>query len=514
MTETGDQVQARAFAARLIGVGKRFGATWACRGIDLDLRAGEVHALIGENGAGKSTILKLLHGVLAPDEGTIEVDGAPVRLASPRAAEATGIGMVPQELDLFPDLSVIENLFVGRARPRTRIGGFDRAAMRQAAAAAFADLDFAIDLDMPARALSSASAQMVEIARALMRDARVLLLDEPTAALSARETQTLFAIVERLRARGVAIVYVSHRLEELFRVATRVTVMRDGARVHTGPIDTLTMAGLVELMIGRPLSHLFHRERHPPGTVALDVAGLARGREFQEIGFQLRRGEIVGLAGLIGAGRSELAQAIFGIRRADAGAIRVDGRPVHIRTPAEALRHGIVYVPEERRTQGLVLERSVRWNIAFTALDRLSLRGLVARSRENAAAIRFRDLFAIRSDSIEATVGSLSGGNQQKVLLAKGLLVDPEIILLDEPTRGVDVGAKAEIYRIIDDLASRGKAVLMISSEMNELLSMADRILVMREGRLAGTFDGPDFDARAIGAAALGAAPARSVPAP
>ena len=491
-------------ACRLIDAGKSFGGIWAVRHVGLEVLAGEVHAVMGENGAGKSTLMKMLHGVHLPDEGQVEVFGRIVTLASPRVAEAVGIAMVPQELDLFPDLSIVENLFVGRKRPRTRFGTFDWPVMRRAALAAFERLDIKIDVDATVRSLSGANAQMVEIARALMHDARIVILDEPTAALTEREAQRLFGIVGELKRRGVAIVYISHRLDEVFQIADRITVLRDGERIHTGLTRSLDVTRLIQMMVGRPLSKLFHRTRHPAGDIMLELRKLGRRGIFRDISFTLRRGEIVGMSGLIGAGRSEVAQAIFGIAPATEGQILIAGRPVAITTSRQGIGHGIIYVPEERRSQGLVLEYAVDWNMCFSALDRISPGGFVSRRREKEIAERFRALFSIRCSGISAPVGSLSGGNQQKVLLAKALVVEPDIILLDEPTRGVDVGAKAEIYRIIDDLAAAGKAVLVVSSEMNELLSMADRILVMHRGQLTGSFEGPDFPVDAIGAAAAG----------
>ena len=485
------------------GVGKRFSGVWACRGIDLTVLAGEVHAVIGENGAGKSTLMKLLHGVHAPDEGTIEIDGRALTFGSPRDAEAAGVAMIPQELDLFPDLSVCENLYVGRQRPRTRFGVFDWAAMRREARAVFAKLGIEIDVRAPVRSLSSASAQMVEIARALIRDARVVLMDEPTAALSQQEADRLFAIVRDLCARGVGVVYITHRLEEVFENADRVTVMRDGARVHTGPSRDLTTHSLVQMMVGRPLQKFFHRTARSPGAVALKVEGLTRRGAFEDVSFELRKGEIIGLAGLIGAGRSELAQAIFGIAAADSGTIAVDGRPVSIKNAATALGHGIAYLPEERRSQGLHLNFSSPWNIGFGNLGGLTHFGWVSPAQERRTANQYQSMFSIRGD-MNKPVGGLSGGNQQKVLLSKLLFQKPDIIMLDEPTRGVDVGARAEIYRIIDELANAGKAILMISSELNEVLSMADRILVMYRGRLNGPYEGPDFSAQEIGFATAG----------
>ena len=491
-------------ACRLLGVSKRFSGVWACRDVDLSVLAGEVHTVLGENGAGKSTLMKMLHGLHQPDEGHLEVDGREVAFASPRDAETAGIAMIPQELDLFPDLSVAENLFVGRTRPRRGLGAFNWPAMRREAETVFRTLDMDIDVNAPARSLSGANAQMVEIARALVRDARVVLMDEPTAALTEREAQRLFGIIRDLTARGVGVVYISHRLEEVFEIADRVTVMRDGARIHTGPASALDLQSLVRMMVGRPLQKLFHHTPRTPGQPLLEVRGLGRADAFKDVSFDLRAGEILGLSGLIGAGRSEVAQTIFGIHAPSSGEVRVRGQRVRPGDPRAALASGITYVPEERRSQGLLLDFAVDWNISFSILDRLSRLGWVLRRRERTTAEEFRSRLAIRCDGLDSPVSALSGGNQQKVLLSKSLVLRPDVILLDEPTRGVDVGAKAEIYRIIDDLAGAGKAILMISSEMNELLSMADRILVMYQGRVSGEFDGPDFAVDQIGAAATG----------
>ncbi len=329
-------------ACRLVGAGKRFGGIWACRNVDLEIKAGEVHAVLGENGAGKSTLMKMLHGIHLPDEGHVEVAGRVVSLTSPRVAEAAGIAMVPQELDLFPDLSVVENLFVGRTRPRTRLGAFDWAKMRRQAAAAFKRLNATFDIDAAVRSLSGANAQMVEIARALMHDAQIVILDEPTAALTEREAQRLFGIVGELTRRGVAIVYISHRLDEVFQIADRITVMRDGERIHTGPTSDLDITRLIQMMAGRPLSKLFHRTRHPAGEALLELRSLGRTGTFRDISFTLRRGEIVGMSGLIGAGRSEVAQAIFGIAPATEGGILIAGRPIAIPNSSTAIDRGII----------------------------------------------------------------------------------------------------------------------------------------------------------------------------
>jgi ABC-type sugar transport system ATPase subunit len=489
---------------QLNGIGKHFGATWACRDVNLTLRRAEVHAVLGENGAGKSTLMKILHGLHQPDEGTISLAGHAVHFASPRDAEAAGVALIPQELDLFPDLSLAENLFVGSARPRRSGFGFDWAKMRQRTRTILTSLGVELDVDTPARLLSSANAQMVEIARALLRAATVVLMDEPTAALTSREADRLFTIIKELTARGVSVVYISHRLEEISRIADRVSIMRDGRCVHSGPAAQTTIPELINLMVGRPLEKLFHRTVRVPGEPALEVRGLTRRGAFENISCILRRGEVVGLSGLIGAGRSELAQTLFGLHAPTNGEVLIKGRPARIRNPATAQKNGIAYVPEERRWQGLFLDFPISWNTSFNCLPRMAPMGWVSGRSERALASHFRELFDIRGGTDAGVVGTLSGGNQQKVLLSKCLATEPTIILLDEPTRGVDVGARAEIYRIVDQLANSGKAVLLISSDLNELVSMADRILVMYQGRLMGEFPGPAFPIDRIGAAVVG----------
>jgi len=488
-------------------VTKRFGGITACQEVTFDVRAGEVHALVGENGAGKSTLMKLLHGLYGPDEGQLEVDGRSVSFASPRDAEAAGIAMIPQELDLFPDLSVTENLFVGKPRPRTRWGGYDWRAMARRAEAAFASLGVTLDVHEPARYLSVANSQLVGIARALVRDARVVIMDEPTAALTDREAERLFRIIHELGRRGVGIVYISHRLEEIFRLADRITVLRDGRHVWTGSARAVTQAKLIAYMVGRPLETLFPRTFRRPGDTALEVRHLSLPGKFHDVSFTLRRGEVVGLAGLIGAGRTELAQAVFGVTPARTGEVLVHGHKVYLTSPEVALRHGLAYVPEERRSQGLILSFSVSHNVSFASLGGLSTLGFVHTRAERALAERFASLLAVRSATLEEPVVQLSGGNQQKVVVAKALARRPDILLLDEPTRGVDVGAKVEIYRIIDQLAQEGRAILLISSELNEVLSLSDRILVMREGRLVAEMNHVEATPERVAAAATSEIP-------
>src|ERR671916_848830 len=472
---------------RLLGVAKHFGGVTAVEDVDFDLRPGEVHALVGENGAGKSTLMKIVDGLYAPDEGRLEVEGQPAEFSSPRDAESAGIAMIPQELDLFPELSVAENLFVGRKRPRTRWGGLDRNTMRAEARRRLSSLVVDLDVTALVKHLSAANQQIVAIARALIGDARAVVMDEPTSSLTDREARQLFRIIEELTSGDVGVVYISHRLEEIFEVADRITVLRDGRHITTASASKLDAEELVRLMVGRPLNELFTRHPHEPGEVALEVKGLSREGEFADVDLTLRRGEILGLAGLVGAGRTELAQAIFGIRPAESGEILVEGEEARIRSPQAAMERGIFYVPEERRSQGLILPFSIKNNITLSILDRISRFGFVPRA-ERQTADRFAEGLSIRGANITDPVSRLSGGNQQKVVLAKSLAREPSILLLDEPTRGIDVGAKSEIYRLMDDLAKEGKAILLISSELDEVLSMADRILVMREGRISGEF--------------------------
>ncbi len=487
-----------------VEVTKRFGGVVAIEGVSLDLHAGEVHALVGENGAGKTTLMNVMHGLFQPDEGHVEMDGQPVVVRTPHDAETLGIAMIPQELELFPDLSIADNLFVGRRRPRGRLGLYDSAALRAAALEAFASLGVRVDVRAPVRHASFATRQLTSIARALLGNARVVIMDEPTAALTDREAERLFDVIAGLQKRGVGVVYISHRLKEIERIASRVTVMRDGRHVATRAPTDLSTDEMVRLMVGRPLAHLFARDHTPSTTVALQARGLTRAGEFADVSFSIHTGEVVGLAGLIGAGRTELAQTIVGLRTLDRGEIEVQGRQTRIKDPRRALEDGIAYVPEERRSQGLLLPLSTEHNISLAALRDISPRGLVDRSRERRMATELSAKLDIRGGQVTAPVVRLSGGNQQKVLLAKALALEPQILLLDEPTRGVDIGAKAEIYRLIDELARQGKAVLLISSELDEVLAMSDRILVMCEGRLAATFDHSDATPEKVAAAAAG----------
>ena len=488
---------------KLDGVTKRFGGVVAVEDVAFDLRPGEVHALVGENGAGKSTLMKIVDGLYGPDEGVLEVGGAAASFSSPRDAEASGIAMIPQELDLFPELTVAENLFVGRKRPRTRWGGLDWEAMRGEARKRLTALGVDLDPTSTVKRLSAAEQQIVAIARALVGEARAVIMDEPTSSLTEREARQLFGIIGDLTAEDVGVVYISHRLEEIFEISDRITVLRDGHHIKTALASELDAEELVRLMVGRPLNELFTRSESSPGGTALEVRGLALDGQFEGVDLALRRGEIVGLAGLVGAGRTELAQSIFGISRPDSGEILVDGEEVKIRSPQTAMEKGIFYVPEERRSQGLILPFSIKNNITLSILDRVSRLGFVS-SSERGIADRYMGELSIRGAEVSDPVSRLSGGNQQKVVVAKSLAREPNVLLLDEPTRGVDVGAKSEIYRLMDDLAKEGKAILLISSELEEVLSMADRVLVMREGRITGEFSREEATQEGVMTAATG----------
>lgn len=467
----------------LSGISKAFGATQALTDVSLELLAGEVHALVGENGAGKSTLVKTLAGVHQPDGGEIRLDGERVVLPDPVAARAHGIAVVHQEPRLFPDLSVAENIFLA-APPRTGLGSIDWGAMRRRAAALFEELDVRIDVGAAVRGMSMADQQLIEIAKALAVDARILILDEPTASLSSHEVERLFAIVRHTRDQGVAVLFVSHRLDEVFEICDRATVLRDGRHVVTAPTAELTTADLVRHMVGRSVS-LFPKTASAVGPVLLEVRGLSDGATFREIDLTVRAGEIVGLAGLVGAGRTEIARVLFGIARPVEGEVLLGGVPVAFDSPSEAMDAGIAYVPEDRHQDGLVLDFSIADNITLPILGRLFPRLFTRASTERALAQGYVDQLRVRTTGVDQEVAALSGGNQQKVVIAKWLASEPRVLILDEPTRGVDIGAKVEVHRIVSELAASGLGIVMISSDLPEVLAMSDRILVLHEGRLA-----------------------------
>jgi rhamnose transport system ATP-binding protein len=484
-------------------VSKSFGAVRALQGVSLELWGGEVHALAGENGAGKSTLVKVLAGVHRPDEGRVLLDGRPVVFGGPGDAQRAGVAVIYQEPTLFPDLSVAENIFMGR-QPRAGFGRIDRRRLRAETAELFGRLGVALDPGRPARGLSIADQQIVEIAKAISREARVLVMDEPTAALSGNEVARLFAVCRTLQDQGCALLFISHRLEEIFEICRRVTTLRDGRYVATEMVDGLTPDDLVQRMVGRELDTLYPKQDTTPGEPVLEVSRLTREGVFTDVSFEVRAGEIVALAGLVGAGRSEVARAIFGIDRYDAGTVTVGGRRLPGGSPTAAMSAGIALVPEDRRQQGLVMDGSIERNIGLTTLRSLRRGPVISRKleRDRAAdwAIRLQLKYARLSDA----VGVLSGGNQQKVVLAKWLSTGPSVLIIDEPTRGIDVGTKAEVHRLLSQLAGQGLAVLMISSDLPEVLGMADRVLVMHEGRLAAEIARGEASEESVMAAATG----------
>jgi ribose transport system ATP-binding protein len=458
--------------------------------VSFDLRPGEVHVLVGENGAGKSTLVKLLSGIYQPDVGQILLDGEPVVLRDPHAAQRLGISTVHQELNLIPHLDVGRNIFLGREPLRAPAGIIDYAAIYDQARVQLKALGIELDPRMQVRQLGVAIQQMVEIAKALVAEARVLILDEPTAAITAEEAEQLFRIVDQLRERGTSIILISHHLEDATRAGDRATVLRDGRYVATVPLPDTPASEMVRLMVGREVTQQYPKEPPDLGAVAVRVEGLSRAGVLHDISFDVRRGELLGIAGLVGAGRSEMARAIFGIDSIDAGRIEIDGRAVSIGSPREAIRRRMALLPEDRKQQGLVLLLSVADNVTVAAPDKIGgVGGFIPPGARARTARRFISALSIKTPSPRQKVMFLSGGNQQKVVLAKWLLTEADIFIFDEPTRGIDVGAKVEVYRLMNALLAKGAAIIMISSELPEVLGMSDRILVMREGRIVAEFD-------------------------
>ena len=472
---------------------KSFGPVRALADGSITLYPGEAHALLGENGAGKSTLVKILAGVHRQDSGELIVGGQSMTFNGPAASKAAGISIIYQEPTLFPDLSVAENIFMGR-QPLVAGRRIDRRAMNRGAAAVFARLGVTLDPERLARGLSVADQQIVEIAKALSLDAKVLVMDEPTAALTQVEVDRLFDVMKTLRSQGAAVLFISHRLEEVFASCQRVTIMRDGSFVSTAPIAELTIDSIIRQMVGRNLESLYPKTATEPGDVVLDVDNLHSAGVFTGISFQVRRGEIVALAGLVGAGRSEVARAIFGIDGYDGGVVKVNGKVLHGGSPRAAMAAGIALVPEDRRQQGLVMDLGVDQNVALASLGRLSSGGLIRRSSERKMALDWAKQLQLKFGRLKNAVSTLSGGNQQKVVLGKWLARKPSLLIIDEPTRGIDVGTKAEVHRILDGLVARGMAILMISSELPEVLGMADRILVLREGHLTASMPRSEAD--------------------
>lgn len=492
-------------AVRAKGIYMAFDGVNVLKDVNFDLGPSEVHGLVGENGAGKSTLVKIMAGVYQPKAGRVEVNGQDEVIPHPQAATALGIALIHQQPLAFPDLTVVENVFVGVEPTRGPLGWLDWRTMHREARQALDSLGLNLDPRTPMRGLSVADQQMVDMAAALLQNARILLMDEPTAALTPSEVERLFAIIRKLRDQGTAIVFISHRLEEVFAISDRITVIRDGEVVGERKPEETTYDEIIHLMVGRPLKAMFERpENQEIGEVMLEARDLTRAGCFGDIAFELRSGEIVGMAGLVGAGRSFVAQALFGILPLDSGTILLDGEPVKIKRPRDAMDRGIAYVPEDRQNQGLLMSMSVARNMTLPMVPQLAQLGWVRQSLERRSALDYVERLRIILREVEQPIAELSGGNQQKVVLSKWLLTQPRIIILDEPTRGIDVGAKAEVHRLMGELAAQGIAILMISSELPEVLAMSDRVLVMREGRLVAHLDKSQMSAERIMAAAAG----------
>ncbi len=467
----------------LSGVTKTFPGVRALSDVSLNLYPGKVTALVGENGAGKSTVVKVLTGIYQPDEGDIRIDGEALSFPTPQSAETAGVTAIHQETVLFDELTVAENIFLGHA-PKGRFGLIDKPAMATRAREILDGIGAKIDPGATLKDLGTANKHLVAISRALSIDARVVIMDEPTAALSQKEIEELYELVESLKAQGKAILFISHKFDEVFRIADFYTVYRDGQMVGEGAIVDVSESELVKLMVGRDVSQIFPERDHNVGHDILEVAGYDHPTEFADIGFTLRRGEILGFYGLVGAGRSEFMQALFGITRASGGTVRIDRAPVSIASPADAVASGIVYVPEDRGKQGTIGALPIFQNVTLPSLARTSRKGFIKLAEEFKLAREYAERLDLRAASLDTDVGNLSGGNQQKVVIAKWLATQPKVIILDEPTKGIDIGSKAAVHEFMAELAAQGLAVIMVSSEIPEIVGMSDRVIVMREGRI------------------------------
>ncbi|MFO7316993.1 MAG: sugar ABC transporter ATP-binding protein [Bacilli bacterium] len=469
----------------MTGISKAFNGNAVLKNVQFNLKDGEIHALMGENGAGKSTLMKILGGIHSNDAGEIKVDGQPVHFKSPKDAEKHGIVIIHQELNILPDLTVAENLFLGKEKT-FGFGILKNKEMDQEAQELLAKLGLDIHPKTRAGDLSVGKQQIIEIAKAIASNAKYIIMDEPTAALTDREIRTLFETIRELKAKGISFVYISHRMEEIFSICDRITILRDGQYVGERNIPETNFDEIVAMMVGRELGERFPERKAEIGDVKLEVQNLTVKGLFENVSFNVRKGEVVGMAGLMGAGRTEVAETIFGYRRAHGGDILIDEKKVSIKTPIDAMKHKIGYVTEDRKTKGLVLDFSIQENVSLANLKKVSSSGVVNKEKETSLVNQYIQQLKIRTSSPKQSAKSLSGGNQQKVVLAKWLGTEPEVLILDEPTRGVDIGAKKEIYQIINDLAQAGVAILMISSELPEIIGMADRVLVMHEGKITG----------------------------
>jgi rhamnose transport system ATP-binding protein len=483
-------------------ISKRFDMTQALDDVSFTLYPGEIHGLVGENGAGKSTLIKIMTGIYRPDQGEMLLDGQPVQISNSQEAQAHGIAAIYQEPMVYPDLNVAENIFISH-RDRGPVVRWGK--MYRDARATLSRLDVQLDVRMPARGLTLAAQQTVEIAKAISLDVRILIMDEPTASLSAHEVTQLFRIVRGLRDQGVAILFIGHRLEEVFEISDRVTVLRDGKWISSTPRSDVTSEQVIRDMVGREIEDFFAKGEAERGELLLSVRGLSKENAFSDISFDVHRGEVLGFAGLIGSRRTDVGLALFGVEPADAGEIHFEGEEQKVHSPEQALDLGIAYVSEDRRQLGLIMPMSIATNISLPMLRRyLTPLGLVKQRDEVATAEEFRERLSIRTPSVKVEVDKLSGGNQQKVMLSKWLNAHPKLLILDEPTRGIDVGAKAEVHHMVNDLAAEGLGIVLISSDLPEVLAMSDRILVMREGRQMGIYDREEATQERVMTAAMG----------
>ncbi|WP_172254457.1 sugar ABC transporter ATP-binding protein [Saccharibacillus deserti] len=473
------------------GIHKAFGTNQVLKGVDFELGEGEVHALMGENGAGKSTLMNILVGLHALDEGRIAVDGKETYFANPGEAEKRGITFIHQELNIWPEMTVLENLFIGREL-NLPYGLLDTRKMKRLAREQLRRLSVDLPLNKEAGACSVGQQQMIEIAKALMTEAKVIIMDEPTAALTEREIVKLFEIIRSLKAEGVSVVYISHRMEEIFAICDRITVMRDGITVDTKEIPATNFDEVVRKMVGRELTERYPKRNPKPGDVILEVKNATRRGLFENVSFNVRAGEVVGFSGLMGAGRTEIMRAIFGLDKLDGGEIVLRGKKINIRRPEDAVRHGIGFITEDRKDEGLVLDFSIRENMALPNLFSFTSKGFISSRKEREFVDTLVKRLQVKTQSAETPARSLSGGNQQKVVIAKWIGIGPSLLILDEPTRGVDVGAKREIYQLINELTDRGVAIIMVSSELPEVLGMSDRIIVIHEGHIGGELAGSE----------------------
>lgn len=475
----------------MTGIEKSFGANSVLRGVDFDIKSGEVHALMGENGAGKSTLMNILTGLHKADAGEIMVDGKQQQFTNPKEAEEYGISFIHQEMNTWPDMTVLENLFIGK-EPTNRFGLIQTKKMKEQANKIFQDLGINIALQTDVRELSVGQQQMIEIAKSLMTNAKVIVMDEPTAALTEREIDTLFKLIHTLTEKGVAIVYISHRMEEIFKVSNRITVMRDGVSIDTSLTKETTNDEVVRKMVGRELEDYYPQKTAEIKEAILEVKGLTQKGRFEDISFSVKSGEILGFSGLMGAGRTEIMRAIFGIDSFQTGEILLEGKKLTIKAPSDAIAQGIGFLTENRKEEGLVLDYSLRDNISLPSIDGFKKFGIIDTKAESSFALLLMERLKVKATSEMDAASSLSGGNQQKVVLAKWIGIGSKVLILDEPTRGVDVGAKREIYQLMNELADRGVAIIMVSSDLPEILGVSDRVLVVHEGKIAGELSKAD----------------------